>query len=639
MTLLHTRPQLFLRRLVVFAQGIIAYDQQFELGVNIIRGKNSSGKSTIADLIFFALGGDISKWKPEAERCTSVMAELQVNGAMLTVRRRLTSSPRQPMDIYWGPYSEASASSQTGWQSYPFQRSAHRESYSQVLFRCLGWPEVPSDAGSNITMHQALRLIYVDQLSSVQSLMRDEKFDSALIRTTVGDLLLGYYDDSLYADELELREKRKHFDSVTREVDSLALALARAGHEQDLGAIDKLIADSEDQLVRVHNALSSDSVEEKGSKSAGNPVALPNPNKLKNEAVRAKEALANLEFRIESVQFEIEDSKQFIASLEMRLSSIDESMQVTNMLRELPINKCPRCLCPILPPDDPNACILCKSPPLPEVQRSQLSRMKQELVLQIKESNALLVQKEETLLDLQREFPKVNSFARHTAREFQNASKNIQSPRNSRIDSLLIRKGFLESQIQFLHGQAKSMSVLEDLRIRKNSLALAIEHLAMSITSRKEKRAAIASVTSEKIQKYALHLLRQDLPREADFAIGQQISVDFPHNTFAIDGRNHFSASSITYLKNCIHFGIFFASVDMDTMRYPRLIICDNMEDKGMEEARSQNFQRTIVELSRKQEQPHQIIFTTSMIDPSLNTVPPCVGQQYNELNKTLKLS
>jgi DNA repair exonuclease SbcCD ATPase subunit len=56
MTLL--RPTLSLRRLVVFSRGKVAYDQAFKLGVNIIRGTNSSGKSTILDFIFYALGGD-----------------------------------------------------------------------------------------------------------------------------------------------------------------------------------------------------------------------------------------------------------------------------------------------------------------------------------------------------------------------------------------------------------------------------------------------------------------------------------------------------------------------------------------------------------------------------------------------------
>jgi VIT1/CCC1 family predicted Fe2+/Mn2+ transporter len=49
---------LFLNRLVILTQeGRIAYDEKFHRGVNIIRGDNSSGKSTISHFIFYVLGG------------------------------------------------------------------------------------------------------------------------------------------------------------------------------------------------------------------------------------------------------------------------------------------------------------------------------------------------------------------------------------------------------------------------------------------------------------------------------------------------------------------------------------------------------------------------------------------------------
>jgi hypothetical protein len=94
-------PSLFLNRLVVFGRGRPVYDEEFRLGVNIIRGSNSSGKSTITDFIFFVLGGDISAWKPEAERCDYVMAEVAVNGKPLTLRRQITANARQSMEIFW----------------------------------------------------------------------------------------------------------------------------------------------------------------------------------------------------------------------------------------------------------------------------------------------------------------------------------------------------------------------------------------------------------------------------------------------------------------------------------------------------------------------------------------------------------
>ena len=52
---------------------------------------------------------------------------------------------------------------------------------------------------------------------------------------------------------------------------------------------------------------------------------------------------------------------------------------------------------------------------------------------------------------------------------------------------------------------------------------------------------------------------------------------------------------------------------------------------------RSQNFQRLIVALSKEFEVSHQIIFTTSMIDPELDKTDLCVGPAYGPDNKTLR--
>ena len=49
--------------------GEVAYDEEFHRGVNIIRGQNSSGKSTIVRFIFFVLGGYYTDFVPQAVKC------------------------------------------------------------------------------------------------------------------------------------------------------------------------------------------------------------------------------------------------------------------------------------------------------------------------------------------------------------------------------------------------------------------------------------------------------------------------------------------------------------------------------------------------------------------------------------------
>src|SRR5437868_14360021 len=130
-------PSLRLLRLVVTKSGKSAYDEVFHPGVNVIRSEgNSRGKSTIADLIFFALGGDLTEWKAEAGSCDQTFAEVALNGAVLTLRRDIVVGSRQvPMWVYFGTFADGSASAAQGWIRLPYARSGDRESFSQLLFK------------------------------------------------------------------------------------------------------------------------------------------------------------------------------------------------------------------------------------------------------------------------------------------------------------------------------------------------------------------------------------------------------------------------------------------------------------------------------------------------------------------------
>src|SRR5688572_17886297 len=122
-------PSLQLSRLVVMQGGHRAYDQTFHPGVNIIRSEgNSAGKSTIAELAFYALGGDLTEWKEEAALCDTTYAHVRLNGADVTIRRDINRASQQPASIFFGSFEAAESSDLNGWQRYPYRRYGDRES-------------------------------------------------------------------------------------------------------------------------------------------------------------------------------------------------------------------------------------------------------------------------------------------------------------------------------------------------------------------------------------------------------------------------------------------------------------------------------------------------------------------------------
>ena len=96
----------WLRRLRITRNGKAVYDQEFHLGVNIIRGENGVGKSTIADFIFYILGGEFDNWKGYAKLCDEIQAEVVTRGGVITLRR-MRGTKLTPRQIYWGPMAKA----------------------------------------------------------------------------------------------------------------------------------------------------------------------------------------------------------------------------------------------------------------------------------------------------------------------------------------------------------------------------------------------------------------------------------------------------------------------------------------------------------------------------------------------------
>lgn len=609
------------------------FDELFHVGVNIIRGSNSSGKSTIADFIFYVLGGDFVQWKPEALRCDVVVAEVWINGEPAILRRYVTEDKHQPLEIFWGDYNAAMAANLNGWQRYPYARNAGKESFSQVLFRAIGFPEVTGDKDSNITMHQILRLLAVDQLSRVHSLMRDEQFDPPLTRRTIGDVLLGLYDDSLYSNQIRLRDLKRQLDAATSEQASLSSAFANTQISSDPKVLVQKEMSINENITKIDNAIIAAMGAKEESLSANNDELKAISLKL-SEAQRERYRISN---EMEKLKLEAEDSVAFISSLDSRLNALEESAFTEQALGQVLLHTCPECFQSVKPKEGDGNCKLCGQVVPPSGRSERMNRMRHELTTQIKESRVFLKEREKTIESTKIEQDRVNVNLAELQRNYNMLSQTVRSDRDRQLDEMLQRKGGLEQELRLVAFQRQLVKQLTDALARVSSLKsqiTSVEHDVKQAMSRQDDRRLQAHTVVDRIARYFLH---NDLSREEAFQVANEVVVDFDRNISEVDGRVNFSASSITYLRSSVNFALFFASLELPFFRYPRFIVNDNIEDKGMEEARSQNFQRLIVGLSRASAVSHQIIFTTSMIAPEFDNTELCVGEKYTITNKTLR--
>lgn len=627
------KPTLFLNRLIIVAHNnSIAYDEHFHKGVNIIRGNNSSGKSTIANFIFYVLGGDYNSWTTEALKCKDVIAEVKINGAIITIKRHVSQGGLQPMSIFWNNYEESKKDS-VNWQTYPYKQTANTASFTNVIFNALSFPEVKSETDSNITMHQILRLLYIDQDTPTQSLFRFERFDLPLTRQAISEVLLGVYDDSLYNQRLSYRNAQKENEEKKKQFEGINKVFGQTGNATNIAGVQKEIELAKTELSNIDKSIIE--LREQLIVKTTKKTALNSEN-IQSELIPVKNKIRELKNEMNLYEVEIFDSKQFISTLEKRLNDLNYSLLTRKVLGELPLTHCPQCLSPLDNHVEEGHCFLCKQPLAEEAERANAKRLLQEMELQVKESKSLLEDKDRKYVDLSGELPILTERARVLQKQLDTSILANQTTRDARIDDLLIAKGGVEKKIEFLTQQIKAVEMLELLKKELAELASLIERLRLEILQKEEMQKQKFQKALLKIREYTLFILKNDLDRQEEFRTGKIVEVNFHKDTYSLDEGNNFSASSKIYFKNAVLFSIFFSSLELNFFRYPRFILCDNMEDKGMEKERTQNFQTLITSMSDRFEEEHQIIFTTSMIADELNNTPYCVGDDYNRDHKTL---
>lgn len=625
-----------INKIRVIKEGKDIYSEDFHHGINIIRGHNSTGKSTIINFIFYALGGEFIDWLPEAGESEYVIVEVEINGAVLTLRRSIENSLRRPMAIFFGDLIKAMSSFTEGWKIYPYSKTEKTESFSQILFKTLDFPEISTDNQESITMNQVLRLLYIDQLSSLDSLMKNEDFDSPLVRSAIGNLLLGTYNDELLRFQMQLRQKEREYSDLKKQVNAIEDVFNNSPFDFNHTTIQKTI---DEKVFQLNNVLETLNEPDKIVESVSNNDTRNEIRKLQSDLLLYKSRYDVSLNEISKLKSAIIDNNEFIDTLRAKILAINESLKSREILGNFPIQYCPVCLEKIDELNLKNHCKLCKKEITEDIGKSTLLRMKLEVEMQHKESTIILQEKESKLETLNLSLKETERDLKKAQISYDSFINKSRSSTENKYDKLLEQKGKLTADIEFLEKQLQLIASYEEYKIQLFALENAKNRLTHEIERFADLQRKRATTAYSTIQKYALELLQGDGKYEEKFYNGRKIGIDFSKNSFYLDDRNRFSASSLVLLKNCVRFAIFFASIELDYFRYPKFILCDNIEDKGMEEARSKNFQKNIEKLATSEifkNKQFQIIMTTSMIAEELNIKKYTIGEFYTESKKSL---
>lgn len=630
--------KLKINKVVIKKSGKDVYNENFHSGINVIRGENSTGKSTIMELISYGLGADIKRqhWKKEALSCDEVFIDLFLNKRRFIFKRPIEDEGNKP-PIYMkeGNYDDDSTSLD-GWHKYGYKKTEKKVSFATRIFDVLGYDQHVTSEDENLTVHQIFRLMYADQDTPASNIFRWEplNYDRDSMRLAIGEFLFGFDDLSIHGLRQKLQIANRSFDKVDEELSSIYKILGKTNINASTKSINKEIDELNKDLLIIEEKIKENKRE---SIKPGDKKLQKEAKRLNDEILALSSSIEKIESSIVSITYDVQESEEFLKSLEFRKSSIKNAQATVNCLGLVDFEYCPSCLSKIEENHDIACCSLCKSEINTEIVNESYLQALEQIDFQYRETSSI-IEKSKTknsVLSAQMRV-KLNEVNRLKSRfrEINSFTDDFEL----RLTNFASEKGFINSQIQSLNDKLELASEIDlkvEEKVRLQNIITGLEdELSRLEKSQLRRKKKVYSDISDTVVK----ILAKDTGTEDDFNDAKKFEFEFSQNIMLLDGRANFSASSNVLLKNAFHLAVLLTACNDDKFRLPCFSMFDNIEDKGMTQDRSNNFQKIVLELSEKIETDFQLIMTTSMIDESLNNDKYGVGPYYNKGEHTLNL-
>ena len=581
-------PSILVTRMRIERDERSVFDEKFHAGINILRGENSSGKSTALNFLFYGLGGDLNDWSQVALLCNRVFVEVLLNGKVATFSREVTENKHQPMDIFGGSLDAALVAPRAEWVRYPYKREESRDSFSQAIFRLLHMPQASTE-NSNITMHQILRLLYADQLSPVDSIFKFERFDPPTVRDAVGRLLCGAYDAKMYENDLAIRRFEAEFDAVSGELRSYLSVLSQSGQSMTLDWVNAERVVLNERRAALLNEIAA--AEKLFFSAKGqDEVTLQAQEKVYQRVQLLQTEIAKQRELLDGLAFTVTDSDAFIAALECKLKALNDANLASDFIGTIQFQQCPSCFAE-LKAEVTGECNLCRNVFDRERTTSRITALINDTAIQLRQSQQLQEDRRKNYVTQTNNINMLTEEWRKAARDYEELRKLPSSEIQEKLRDLQRQTGYLEREAENLEQKASIAQLVDKLSKQKAFINGEITRLKTENTGLARAQQSRLEHAYTAIADEIKRLLRLDLRRQDSFEDPKSIEFNFAKDSITVDGQNYFSASSRVILKSSFFAGFLAAATKDVSFRHPRFCIIDTIEDKGMEITRSHNFQ------------------------------------------------
>jgi DNA repair ATPase RecN len=621
-----------INNLTCLKSGRKVLDLNFTIGLNVIYGNNSVGKSTILDLLAYSLGAENIKFKPAALSCDFIIVEVNIQESTITVKREIKNS-RAPLLVFFGNISQSLNAPETEWLKLPYNSTEEKAGFSKFFLDYLNYPSTVSTETS-ITTHQILRLLYAEQKNNYLPIYRDDQWDNSEKRTAIRDYILGVFSGELYELQLERRKTEKELNSTINRIQSFFQIVGKTSEH----LIEDFLLSEKYSLEKQKEAVLEKiySLNKNISEISTSDSQTDEQTRIKNELSSLNKGVLSIEEKLNDITFENTDLDQFKIELNNRLVDIDNAIISNSIINDIDFEFCPCCHEKIVKNTNTESCNLCKSPTGIINNNLNLLQMKTELNFQIQEIEKIIKDNNINYNNLNKEYLSLKNNLNKKEQELKLLSSRWHT--DFEIESIKAYKelGEIETEISNIVSKLEIAQEVKKLQILRDTLQSNLNSINDKIKLLQESSQKELYRLLEKINKYLKYLLSLDTGLQTEFMDpDSEVSVIFEDNDITVNGTSHFSQSSSILLKHLFHLALLLVANDEPSMRLPKFLILDGINDGGLEQSRAENLQAIIVKVSNMMKSPYQIICATSEIYAPMK---PYITKQYINGEKSLNL-
>ena len=588
--------------------------------VNYFWGQMGAGKSSIAKLIDYCLGGDIKLSPALQSEFVSAKIALEISIGDLTIER-VRESDR--VVACWGEGDDAHQ------LSLPSRKAAGEvipgtgvEVLSDLLFWLSGIrpphvrrSKVKEDSETGrLSIRDLLWYCYLDQDdidSSFFHLEEKAPFYKRFKSRDVIRYIIGFYSERVAEIEAELDELRGKRLAFASSIASLTKSLKAVGVESE-EHLQKKIIDFQDRAQKISLQIEIErnaSSEDRTTRHAADELR----EKAKNlgiEIAKTDEAIADL--------FQIQDrDRRQLNEIETLIIKFQRSLTAKSVLVGVAFESCPRCVQPLQGTREGH-CPVCGQPEnIQTMDPSEIALVNRDAKIRIAELQEVICKHEESLFRLKREREEFAVAKSRTERERNEALERYDSAFLSTIISKERERASIIQEIENLTGMLRLPQMVKDEESKLADIAAREEHLKAEYKLAKEEAESDDKALQLLKDLFLDCLVRSEVPGltrkdivEFPSSLYPEIYSPNPEDKSVLTFETLSSGGKKTLFKSCFAIAIHRLATRINATLPEMLIIDSPMKNISERENRSQfrAFYKMVYELKKNELSTTQLL-------------------------------